>query len=62
MDEILISSEDFTHNLKELLRVDEKKESNLPITEQGGLIRKIMKKELQFDFETCKMIAKTEPE
>lgn len=59
VDKKLTSKKDFTDNLGELLRIDEKKESDLPLTKQDSLIRKIMKKELRFNFESCKMIPKT---
>ncbi len=60
VDEVLIAKNDFKDNLGELLRIDEKKEGELPLTKQDSLIRKIMEKELRFDFETCKMLPKTE--
>lgn len=46
---------DFIDNIAELKRIEEKKESDQPLTNRDSLTRKIMEHELRFDFETAKM-------
>jgi hypothetical protein len=50
----LVDSKNFKANKEELQRIDEKKNSDQPITNQDSLTRKIMENELKFDFETAK--------
>lgn len=46
----------FIENIEELKRIDEKKNSDQPLTNQDSLTRKIMREELSFDFATGKKV------
>jgi hypothetical protein len=50
----LVDRKSFQDNLAELQRIEAKKNSDLPLTRQDSLTRKIMVEELFFDFETAK--------
>lgn len=57
----IINRKNFQSNLKELNRIEEKKNSDTPLTNQDSLTRKIMEGELLFDFENkLKRSSKTE--
>jgi len=54
MSEKLINKPQFIANMEELKRIEEKKNSDQPLTKQDSLTRKIMREEFHFDFATAK--------
>ncbi len=51
----LTGRKDFISNIKEFNRIEDKKNSDEPLTSKDSLTRRIMIQELKFDFETCKI-------
>ncbi len=56
INERLTTRKYFADNLKELKRIEEKKNSKEPLTKKDSLTRKIMEIELRFDFESSKIL------
>ena len=51
----MVNKKTFMENINELSRIEEKKNSDTPLTKNDSLTRKIMVNELNFDFETSSM-------
>lgn len=58
VNEKLIAKKSFQANIEELIRIEAKEKSDRPLTKQDSLTRRIMEKELNFDFQTDQMKVK----
>ncbi len=54
INEKMANKPQFVANMEELKRIEEKKNSDQPLTNQDSLTRKMMREELHFDFDTAK--------
>jgi hypothetical protein len=57
VNKVIIGRKEFVANIAELKRIQEKKESDDPLTNRDSLTRIIMENELKFDFTTSKMMS-----